>query len=107
MSSAEENMALARRFLEARGKADLDAMEQMMAPDFVDHTLAPGQQLWWPATMVASTTPTASGLSSTPASSSLRTSRMAYAPPVHILTQRPVSHTLPEPSRNSRSTRWP
>jgi serine phosphatase RsbU (regulator of sigma subunit) len=40
-----ENMALARRFLEARGKADLDAMEQMMAPDFVDHTLAPGQQL--------------------------------------------------------------
>jgi serine phosphatase RsbU (regulator of sigma subunit) len=45
MSSAEENMALARRFLEARGKADLDGMEQIMAPDFVDHTLAPGQQL--------------------------------------------------------------
>ena len=45
MSSAEENMALARRFLEARGKADLDAMEQMMTSDFVDHTLAPGQQL--------------------------------------------------------------
>jgi serine phosphatase RsbU (regulator of sigma subunit)/ketosteroid isomerase-like protein len=45
VSSAEENMALARRFLEARGKADLDAMEQIMAPDFVDHTLAPGQQL--------------------------------------------------------------
>ena len=42
--SAEENMALARRFLEARGKGDLDALEQMMAPDFVDHTLAPGQQ---------------------------------------------------------------
>ncbi len=36
--SAEENMALARRFLEARGRADLDAMERMMAPDFVDHT---------------------------------------------------------------------
>ena len=45
VSSAKENMALARRFLEARGKADLDAMEQIMAPDFVDHTLAPGQQL--------------------------------------------------------------
>src|SRR5918994_3674068 len=45
MSSAKENMALARRFLEARGKADLDGMEQIMAPDFVDHTLAPGQQL--------------------------------------------------------------
>jgi steroid delta-isomerase-like uncharacterized protein len=42
--SAEENMALARRFLEARGKGDLDAMEQMMAPDFVDHALAPSQE---------------------------------------------------------------
>jgi serine phosphatase RsbU (regulator of sigma subunit)/predicted ester cyclase len=42
--SAEENMALARRFLEARGKGDLDALEQMMAPDFVDHTLVPGQE---------------------------------------------------------------
>jgi hypothetical protein len=30
--SVEENMTLARRFLEARGRADLDAMEQMMAP---------------------------------------------------------------------------
>ena len=42
--SAEENMALARRFLEARGKGDLDAIEQMMTPDFVDHTLAPSQE---------------------------------------------------------------
>src|ERR687895_239986 len=42
--SAEENMALAGRFLEARGKGDLGTLEQMMAPDFVDHTLAPGQQ---------------------------------------------------------------
>src|SRR5918995_6083765 len=42
--SAEENMALARRFLEIRGKGDLDAIEQMMSPDFVDHTLAPGQE---------------------------------------------------------------
>ena len=42
--SAEENMALARRFLEARGKGDLDALEQMMAPGFVDHTLAPAQE---------------------------------------------------------------
>jgi len=32
--SAEENMALARHFLEVRGKGDLDAIEQMMAPDF-------------------------------------------------------------------------
>jgi predicted ester cyclase len=42
--SIEENMALARRFLEARGRADLDAMEEMVAPDFVDRSLAPGQQ---------------------------------------------------------------
>src|SRR5918993_984943 len=42
--SAEENRALARRFLEIRGKGDLDAIEQMMSPDFVDHTLAPGQE---------------------------------------------------------------
>src|SRR5688500_5891684 len=42
--SVEENMALARRFLEARGNGDLDALEHMMAPDFVDHTLAPNQE---------------------------------------------------------------
>jgi serine phosphatase RsbU (regulator of sigma subunit) len=42
--SAEENKALVRRFLEARGKGDLDALEHMMAPDFVDHTLAPGPE---------------------------------------------------------------
>lgn len=41
--SVEENMVLVRRFLEARGRGDLDALEHMMAPDFVDHTLAPGQ----------------------------------------------------------------
>ena len=42
--SAEENMALARRFLEANFKGDLDAMDEMMAPDFVGHTkLLPDQ----------------------------------------------------------------
>jgi ketosteroid isomerase-like protein len=30
--SVEENMALARRFLEARANGDLDALEHMMAP---------------------------------------------------------------------------
>jgi serine phosphatase RsbU (regulator of sigma subunit)/predicted ester cyclase len=46
VSSAEENnMALARRFLEARVKGDLDAVDQMMAPDYVSHTkLLPGQE---------------------------------------------------------------
>jgi predicted ester cyclase len=36
--SVEENMALVRRFLEARVKGDLDTMDEMMAPDFVSHT---------------------------------------------------------------------
>jgi ketosteroid isomerase-like protein len=43
--SAEENMALVRRFSEAQVKGDLDAMDDMMAPDFVGHTkLLPDQQ---------------------------------------------------------------
>jgi predicted ester cyclase len=43
--SAEENMALVRRFFEARVKTDLDALDKMLAPDFVSYTAAPGQQL--------------------------------------------------------------
>jgi serine phosphatase RsbU (regulator of sigma subunit)/predicted ester cyclase len=43
--SVEENMALARRFLEAQVNGDLDAMDKMMAPDFISHTkLLPDQQ---------------------------------------------------------------
>jgi predicted ester cyclase len=43
--SVDENMALARRFLEAHFKGDLDAMDEMMTPDFVGHTkLLPDQQ---------------------------------------------------------------
>jgi serine phosphatase RsbU (regulator of sigma subunit)/predicted ester cyclase len=42
--SAEQNMALARRFFEARVKADLNAIEEMMAPDFISHGLRPDQQ---------------------------------------------------------------
>jgi serine phosphatase RsbU (regulator of sigma subunit)/predicted ester cyclase len=43
--SAEENMALARRFLEARVKGDLDAVDEMLPPDFINHTeLLPGQE---------------------------------------------------------------
>jgi serine phosphatase RsbU (regulator of sigma subunit)/predicted ester cyclase len=41
--SVEQNKALVRRFLEARTKADLDAMEEMMAPDFVSRPRLPGQ----------------------------------------------------------------
>ena len=36
--SAEENMALSRRYLEAQGKGDLGAMDEVMAPNFVSHT---------------------------------------------------------------------
>ena len=44
MSVEEENKALVRRFMEARAKADLNAIEEMMAPDFISHGLLPGQQ---------------------------------------------------------------
>jgi predicted ester cyclase len=44
--SAEENMALARRFMEARVvKRDLDAVDEMLAPDFINHNKSvPGQE---------------------------------------------------------------
>jgi predicted ester cyclase len=43
--SAEQNKALVRRFFEARVKTDLDAVDEMVAPDFVSHTkMVPGQQ---------------------------------------------------------------
>src|SRR5688572_18777724 len=42
----EKNKALVRRFFEARVKTDLDALDNMLAPDFVSHTnRLPGQQL--------------------------------------------------------------
>jgi predicted ester cyclase len=42
--SAEENMALARRFIEAAVKGDLDAVDEMLAPDFIGHNkLLPDQ----------------------------------------------------------------
>src|ERR671910_3812198 len=37
-SQAEQNMALARRFMEARVKGDLEAVDEMMASDFVSRT---------------------------------------------------------------------
>jgi predicted ester cyclase len=40
----DENKALVRRFLDAHAKGDLAAVEEMLAPDFVDHNLIPGQQ---------------------------------------------------------------
>src|SRR5215210_8633478 len=46
VSDAEEkNEALVRRFFEARVETDLETLDKMLAPDFVSHTAAPGQQL--------------------------------------------------------------
>ena len=45
--SVEQNKALVRRFLEARVETDLDALDEILAPDFVSHVkLVPGQQTW-------------------------------------------------------------
>ncbi len=37
--STQQNMALVRRFFQARAEADMDAMDQMMAPGFISHPL--------------------------------------------------------------------
>jgi serine phosphatase RsbU (regulator of sigma subunit)/predicted ester cyclase len=42
--SIEENKALVRRFLEAHASGDVYTVDEMLAPDFVDHNLIPGQQ---------------------------------------------------------------
>ena len=45
MSSEEEkNKALVRRFWESVARADLDAIDELLAPDFVDHSLLAGQE---------------------------------------------------------------
>ena len=43
--SAEENKALVRRFFEAQLQGDLDALKEMMAQDFVDHSVLPDQEV--------------------------------------------------------------
>ena len=43
MPSAEENKALVRRFLEAQAKGDLETLDELMASDFVDRSVLPGQ----------------------------------------------------------------
>jgi serine phosphatase RsbU (regulator of sigma subunit) len=42
--SAEEKKALVRRFVEAQDKGDLETLDELLAPDFVDHNLLPGQE---------------------------------------------------------------
>jgi len=41
--AAERNKALVHRFLKAHARGDLDALGEMLAHDFVDHSLLPGQ----------------------------------------------------------------
>ena len=66
--SAEENMALARRFMEARVKGDVDALDEMLPPDFVSHTKLlpeeePGREgVIWAAAQVAGAVSNASVL---------------------------------------------
>jgi ketosteroid isomerase-like protein len=44
-SQEEKNKALVRRFLEVvHAKGDLDAMDELLSPDFVDRSLMPGQE---------------------------------------------------------------
>jgi predicted ester cyclase len=43
MPSAEENKAVVRRFLEAQAKGDLETLDELMASDFVDRSVLPGQ----------------------------------------------------------------
>jgi serine phosphatase RsbU (regulator of sigma subunit)/predicted ester cyclase len=44
-SEEEKNKALVRRFLEeVHTKGNLDAIDELLSPDFVDHSLMPGQE---------------------------------------------------------------
>ena len=42
--SSEEKKALVRRFVEAQANADLDTLDKLLAPDFVDHSLQADQE---------------------------------------------------------------
>jgi serine phosphatase RsbU (regulator of sigma subunit) len=41
--SAKENKALVRRFLEEQARGNLDVIDELLSPDFVDRSLLPGQ----------------------------------------------------------------
>ena len=40
---SEENKAMFRQFIDGINEKDLDAIERLMDPDFLDHDLPPGQ----------------------------------------------------------------
>jgi predicted ester cyclase len=41
--SEDNNKALARRFLEAFANGDLDTLDELLAPEFINHSMLPGQ----------------------------------------------------------------
>jgi ketosteroid isomerase-like protein len=43
VSSAEENKAIVRYFLKELDKGNLDVIDELLSPDFVDRSLVPGQ----------------------------------------------------------------
>ena len=43
MSVEEENKAIVRRFEEEVAKGNLDVIDELLSPDFVDRSLMPGQ----------------------------------------------------------------
>jgi ketosteroid isomerase-like protein len=43
MSVEEENKALVRHFLEEQAKGNLDVIDELLSPNFVDRSLLPGQ----------------------------------------------------------------
>jgi predicted ester cyclase len=43
VSSEDENKALTRRFLEAFANGDLHTLDELLAPEFINHSLLPGQ----------------------------------------------------------------
>src|SRR5215210_575042 len=43
LEAEEKNRALVHRFLKAHARGDLDALQEMLAHNFVDHSLLPGQ----------------------------------------------------------------
>jgi hypothetical protein len=45
--SSEEKKALVRRFVEAQSTGDLATLDELLAPDFVDHYLLPGLPGLW------------------------------------------------------------
>jgi len=44
MSVEEENKALVRRLIAANAKADLETLDALLAPDFVDHSPVSGHE---------------------------------------------------------------